>query len=151
MQMLNVKEKEEEEIMRLYRNLCEENQKLKQQAVEGDSQLQNQRYQIQSLEEALQRAQAQSKTVEEENQRITSDLKVIAPRLFFSCTLICHLEGFSYAQKISQGWSALPPAVGPIGDRDRCYTSKKFCWQGPGYVFRRMLPIIPSLHNFFRL
>jgi hypothetical protein len=79
MQMLNVKEKEEEEIMRLYRNLCEENQKLKQQAVEGDSQLQNQRYQIQSLEEALQRAQAQSKTVEEENQRITSDLKVIAP------------------------------------------------------------------------
>lgn len=65
--------------MRLYRNLCEENQKLKQQAVEGDSQLQNQRYQIQSLEEALQRAQAQSKTVEEENQRITSDLKVIAP------------------------------------------------------------------------
>jgi hypothetical protein len=79
MQILNVKEKEEEEIMRLYRNLCEENQKLKQQAVEGDSQLQNQRYQIQSLEEALQRAQAQSKTVEEENQRITSDLKVIAP------------------------------------------------------------------------
>lgn len=79
--------------MRLYRNLCEENQKLKQQAVEGDSQLQNQRYQIQSLEEALQRAQAQLKTVEEDNQRITSDFKVIARchssahflHIFFSC------------------------------------------------------------------
>lgn len=79
--MLCVKEKEEEEIMRLYRSLCEENQQLKLQAVEGDNQLQNQRYQIQSLEEAFQRAQGQIKSVEEENQRLNTDLKVLYPSL----------------------------------------------------------------------
>ncbi|KAH9544133.1 hypothetical protein CY35_13G101600 [Sphagnum magellanicum] len=74
-QMLHVKEKEEEEIMKLYHSLCEDNQHLKLAALEGDNQLQNQQYQIQSLEEAVQRAQAQIKLAAEENQQLASDLK----------------------------------------------------------------------------
>ncbi|CAK9863428.1 unnamed protein product [Sphagnum jensenii] len=74
-QMLHVKEKEEEEIMKLYHSLCEDNQHLKLAALEGDNQLQNQQYQIQSLEEAVQRAQAQIKLAAEENRQLASDLK----------------------------------------------------------------------------
>jgi chromosome segregation ATPase len=87
MQMLHVKEKEEEEIMKLYHSLCEDNQHLKLAALEGDNQLQNQQYQIQSLEEAVQRAQAQIKLAAEENRQLASDLKVFHPTCVSSCIL----------------------------------------------------------------
>lgn len=80
--MLGVKEKEEEEIMKVYRGLSEENQQLRVQIVEYDNQLQSQRYQVQSLEEAFQRSQSQVKSLDEENQRLNSDLKVIEPEWF---------------------------------------------------------------------
>ena len=77
LQMLGIKEKEEEEIMKVYRDLSEENQQLRVQIVEYENQLQSQRYQIQTLEEAFQRSQSQVKTLDEESQRLNSDLKVI--------------------------------------------------------------------------
>ena len=75
--MLSVKEKEEEEIMKVYRDLSEENQQLRVQILDCENQLQNHRYQNQSLEEAFQRSQSQVKSLDEDNQRLSSDLKVI--------------------------------------------------------------------------
>ncbi|XP_073392396.1 uncharacterized protein [Physcomitrium patens] len=76
-QMLCVKEKEEGEIMKMCRDLSEENQQLRVQIVDRDNQLQSQRYQVQSLEEAFQRSQAQVKTLDDENLRFNSDLKAL--------------------------------------------------------------------------
>ncbi|KAG0566570.1 hypothetical protein KC19_7G073400 [Ceratodon purpureus] len=76
-QMLSVKEKEEEEIMKVYRDLSEENQQLRVQILDCENQLQNHRYQNQSLEEAFQRSQSQVKSLDEDNQRLSSDLKAM--------------------------------------------------------------------------
>lgn len=63
--------------MKVCRDLSEENQQLRVQVVDCDNQLLSQLYHVQSLEEALQRSQSQVKTLDEENQRLNSDLKVI--------------------------------------------------------------------------
>ncbi|KAG0610499.1 hypothetical protein M758_7G071100, partial [Ceratodon purpureus] len=77
LEMLSVKEKEEEEIMKVYRDLSEENQQLRVQILDCENQLQNHRYQNQSLEEAFQRSQSQVKSLDEDNQRLSSDLKAM--------------------------------------------------------------------------
>ncbi|KAJ7562223.1 hypothetical protein O6H91_03G059900 [Diphasiastrum complanatum] len=74
-QIIYARENEEKEIRNSYQKLCEEHQQLKQAAFELDAQAQQQRFQLQSMEELLHRTQEQAKCLEGEAKKSTDDIK----------------------------------------------------------------------------
>ncbi|BBM99430.1 hypothetical protein MPTK1_1g21260 [Marchantia polymorpha subsp. ruderalis] len=74
-QALIVREREQENIFRLYESVCEENHHLKLAVYEIENQIQQQMFHHENMEGMLRKADEQVKALVEENERVVSELK----------------------------------------------------------------------------